>query len=64
MILMKAATWISGIVFTVSNGDSTALCHLSFDTNLRKIDYAEVPKMRLTIMMIEMVLIMMMEIMH
>merc|ERR1712181_127604 len=27
---------------SVSNGDSTALCYLSFDTNLRKIDYAEV----------------------
>merc|ERR1712192_81532 len=27
---------------SVSNGDSTALCYLSFDTNLRKIDYVEV----------------------
>merc|ERR1719342_1274600 len=37
-----AVTSTSGIFFTVSNGDSTAICDLSFDTNLRKIDYAEV----------------------
>merc|ERR550517_1183416 len=37
-----AVTSTTGIFFTVSNGDSTALCYLSFDTNLRKIDYAEV----------------------
>ena len=35
-------TSTTGIFFTVSNGDSTAICDLSFDTNLRKIDYAEV----------------------
>merc|ERR550539_615596 len=37
-----AATRVSGIFFSVSNGDSTGLCNLSFETNLRKIDYAEV----------------------
>merc|ERR1711971_1198936 len=37
-----AVTSVSGIFFSVSNGDSTALCSLSFETNLRKIDYAEV----------------------
>ena len=55
-------TSVSGIFFSVSNGDSTALCSLSFDTNLRKIDYAEVIIMRLIMMtMMEMMLIMMMD---
>ena len=30
--------------FRVSSGGSTALCTLAFDTNLRKIDFAEVTK--------------------
>ena len=64
MILMKAATRVSGIFFSVSNGDSTGLCNLSFETNLRKIDYAEVGKMMLTIMMMGMVFITMMKIMQ
>ena len=36
---------MSAVPFTIINGDTYALCNLDFDTNLRKIDYAEVAQM-------------------
>ena len=40
--LHQSLETISDITFTVSEGGTTAICSLLFDTNLRKIDYAEV----------------------
>ena len=33
---------MSAVPFTIINGDTYALCNLDFETNLRKIDYAQV----------------------
>merc|ERR1719361_2997462 len=38
----RALSKISNVEFRVSSGGSVALCSLAFDTNLRKIDFAEV----------------------
>ena len=40
----QALSRISNVEFRVSSGGSVALCSLAFDTNLRKIDFAEVTK--------------------
>ena len=39
---LQAATTVYAVPFTIVKGDTYALCNLDFDTNLRKIDYAEV----------------------
>merc|ERR1719264_1891713 len=39
---VKAASTVYAVPFTIVKGDTYALCNLDFDTNLRKIDYAEV----------------------
>ena len=44
----KAASRVSAVPFTIINGDTYALCNLDFDTNLRKIDFAEVAALLLT----------------
>ena len=42
MAPLQALSTISNVEFRVANGGSVALCSLAFDTNLRKIDFAQV----------------------
>ena len=41
----QGATVISAVPFTITVGDTYALCDLDFETNLRKIDFAQVRQM-------------------
>merc|ERR1711872_887065 len=38
----KGATSVSAVPFTITVGETYALCDLDFETNLRKIDFAQV----------------------
>ena len=41
----QGATTVSAVPFTITVGETYALCDLDFETNLRKIDFAQVQKM-------------------
>ena len=41
----QGATSVSAIPFTITVGETYALCDLDFETNLRKIDFAQVQQM-------------------
>ena len=41
----QGATSVSAVPFTITVGETYALCDLDFETNLRKIDFAQVQKM-------------------
>ena len=41
----QGATSVSAVQFTITVGETYALCDLDFETNLRKIDFAQVQKM-------------------
>ena len=41
----QGATSVSAVPFTITVGETYALCDLDFETNLRKIDFAQVQQM-------------------
>ena len=41
----QGATSVSAVPFTITVGETYALCDLDFETNLRKIDFAQVNQM-------------------